>query len=181
MHLGLVFFLPGFFQPCSQGGVEGGGRTPHQHTVHFHVQPGEAVSLQLGEQVQTIQVPASHDIKQNCFEDIVTDAHRPYCKNVDRKKHGYGTVPGMGCGRAGLPSNLEKTLWLRYGTVWVWAGRGCLCNRKWLFYDVVITTYFCSRSQFMLKFSFVLTVRTQWGVKPIKIQDFGDFPDVGVF
>jgi hypothetical protein len=36
--------------------VEGGGRTPHQHTVHFHVQPGEAVSLQLGEQVQTIQV-----------------------------------------------------------------------------------------------------------------------------
>jgi len=46
---------------CAQGvGLEGGGRPPpHQHTVHFHVQPGEAVSLQLGEQVQTIQVGKS--------------------------------------------------------------------------------------------------------------------------
>ncbi len=44
---------------CSQGvlAAEGGrGQQPQQHTVHFHVQPGEAVSLQLGEQVQTIQV-----------------------------------------------------------------------------------------------------------------------------
>jgi hypothetical protein len=41
---------------CGDGRGGGGGGGPQQHTVHFHVQPGEAVSLQLGEQVQTIQV-----------------------------------------------------------------------------------------------------------------------------
>jgi hypothetical protein len=40
--------------PSQQGEIRG-----NQHTVHFHVHQGEAVSLQLGEQVQMIQGPAT--------------------------------------------------------------------------------------------------------------------------
>ena len=42
--------------PLCSSQLEGRGQQQQPHTVHFHVQPGEAVSLQLGEQVQTIQV-----------------------------------------------------------------------------------------------------------------------------
>ena len=42
---------------CPSGGDQRPGHG--QHTVHFHVHQGEAVSLQLGEQVQMIQGPAT--------------------------------------------------------------------------------------------------------------------------
>jgi len=43
---------------CNNG-PSGESSTRGQHTVHFHVHQGEAVSLQLGEQVQMIQGPAT--------------------------------------------------------------------------------------------------------------------------
>ena len=42
---------------CNSG--QAGDNNRGQHTVHFHVHQGEAVSLQLGEQVQMIQGPAT--------------------------------------------------------------------------------------------------------------------------
>lgn len=46
---------------CNNGqvGQVSGDSVRGQHTVHFHVHQGEAVSLQLGEQVQMIQGPAT--------------------------------------------------------------------------------------------------------------------------
>ena len=43
---------------CNNGQQGGEINSRGQHTVHFHVHQGEAVSLQLGEQVQMIQGPA---------------------------------------------------------------------------------------------------------------------------
>jgi len=44
---------------CNNGQQGGEINSRGQHTVHFHVHQGEAVSLQLGEQVQMIQGPAT--------------------------------------------------------------------------------------------------------------------------
>ena len=49
---------PGMTVTMCQSGGSSENRTG-QHTVHFHVHQGEAVSLQLGEQVQMIQGPAT--------------------------------------------------------------------------------------------------------------------------
>merc|ERR1712136_484726 len=45
--------------PTGQNGDQAQNGQRGQHTVHFHVHQGEAVSLQLGEQVQMIQGPAT--------------------------------------------------------------------------------------------------------------------------
>ena len=50
---------PGMTVTMCQSGPTATENRAGQHTVHFHVHQGEAVSLQLGEQVQMIQGPAT--------------------------------------------------------------------------------------------------------------------------
>ena len=55
---------------CNNNGQQGEVNSRGQHTVHFHVHQNEAVSLQLGEQVQLIQGPAT-------VRMISTNGHEP--------------------------------------------------------------------------------------------------------